>query len=600
MQSPRWLFRPLVAAALLAAFVSPAAAQVDARMLRYPAVSTTRIAFVYAGDIWTIPRDGGTAVRLTSSPGEESFPRFSPDGSKIAYSASYDGNTDVYVVAATGGEPARLTHHPMADRVVGWHPDGQRVLFASSRESGRQRYSQFFLVGLGGGLPEKLPVPYGEFGEIAADGRRLVYMPMSTDFRTWKRYRGGWSPDLWLFDLESMASRRLTDDPANDAQPMWHGETIYLLSDRGANQRQNIWTIDVASGAARQVTTLTDFDITFPSIGPDAIVYQAGGRLYLLDLPSSKAREVPVKVVTDETTLRPRTEKAEALIMGASVSPTGKRAVFSARGDLATVPAEYGAVMNVTRTPGAAERYAAWSPDGKTLAYWSDASGEYELTQRPADGSGVERKVTALGAGFRYPPCWSPDSARVAFIDQAMRIRIVEIASGKVTDVDTSPDFINHGGLESFHFAWSPDSRWLTYARPAETGNNAIFLFDTKAGRLHAATTGYVNDTQPVFDPEGKFLFYASDRVFDPVYSSFDNSWTYANPTQIVAVTLRKDVPSPLRTRNDAENAATDTTPDTPAPAAATDQKPGAAPPAPDPFTEPQRRFVRQTTAAHR
>ncbi len=373
-------------------------------MFRQPTVSQTQIAFVYAGDIWIVARKGGTATRLSSPQGEESFPRFSPDGTKLAYSAAYDGNTDVYVVNANGGEPVRLTYHPMADRVIGWHPDGKRVLFASSRESGRQRFSQFYLVGLDGGLPEKLPVPYGEFGAIAENGTDFVYMPMSQDFRTWKRYRGGWAPDLWLFNLKTFASRNLTNDPANDAQPMWHGNTIYFVSDRGASQRNNIWALDVASGKARQVTQFADFDLTFPSAGADAIVFQAGGRLYLLDCGSEKASEVPIRVVTDETTLRPRTAKAEALISDASISPTGKRAAFGARGDIITVPAENGAVVNITRTSGVAERYPRWSPDGKTVAYWSDKSGEYELTLRPADGSGSEQKVTSLGAGFRYTP----------------------------------------------------------------------------------------------------------------------------------------------------------------------------------------------------
>jgi tricorn protease len=559
----RQLVVPLLLIALF--FVRQTAyGEVDARMFRYPAVSQTQIAFVYAGDIWIVAKKGGTATRLSSPRGEESFPRFSPDGTKIAYSAAYDGNTDVYVVGVTGGEPVRLTYHPMPDRLIGWHPDGKRVLFASGRESGRQRYSQFYLVGLDGGLPEKLPVPYGEFGAFGPDGTELVYMPMSQDFRTWKRYRGGWAPDLWLFNLKTLASRNLTSDPANDAQPMWRGDTIYFLSDRGAAERNNIWALDVATGKPRQLTQFTDFDITFPSIGPDAIVFQAGGRLYLLDLTSEQATEVPIRVVTDETTLRPRTAKADALVTDASVSPTGKRAAFSARGDILTVPAEHGAVVNLTRTSGLAERYPRWSPDGKTVAYWSDKSGEYELTLRPADGSGAEQKVTSLGPGFRYAPCWSPDSKKIAFIDQAARIRILDVAADRLTEIDRSPDWIAHGGLEAFRFRWSPDSRRLTYARPAATSNNAIFIYDTKSGQLHQATSGYLNDTLPVFDPEGKYLFYASDRAFEPIYSSFDNSWTYANSTQLVAVTLRKDVKSPLEARNDAESPAAETKPEKP------------------------------------
>jgi len=551
--------RVAVLCALATLCATSAFAQIDARMLRQPSVSKDQIAFVYAGDIWLVPKKGGAAVRLTSSPGEESFPRFSPDGTKVAYSASYDGNVDVYIAPALGGEPKRLTYHPMADRVIGWTPDGTRVLFASGRESGRQRYNQFYTVSLDGGLPEKLPVPYGEFGTYSPDARQFVYMPMSQDFRNWKRYRGGWAPDLMLFDLKSFATKNLTNNPANDAQPMWHDNTIYFLSDRGANERNNLWAYDLTKNAVRQVTQFNDFDITFPSIGPDSIVFQAGGRLYLLDLASEKSSEVLVHVVTDQTTLRPRTAKVESLIQWASVSPTGKRAVFEARGDIFTVPAENGAVVNVTRSSGVSERYPRWSPDGKTVAYWSDRSGEYELTLRPADGSGPEKSVTALGPGFRYPPEWSPDSKKLAFIDQAMRIRIYDTATNRATEIDQSPDWISHPGLESFRMLWSPDSRWLTYARPTKAGNSAIFLYDTRAAKLHQATSGYLNDTQPTFEPEGKYLIYASDREFDPVYGSFDNTWTYPNPTRLVAVPLRRDVKSPLAARNDDENSALDT-----------------------------------------
>jgi tricorn protease len=552
------MLRRLICAALVAT-AAPASAQIDARMFRQPAVSADKIAFVYAGDIWLVPKSGGAATRLSSPLGEESFPRFSPDGTKLAYSADYDGNIDVYVVPTAGGEPVRLTHHPMPDRVVGWHPDGKRVLFASGRESGRQRYSQFYLVSVDGGLPERLPVPYGEFGAFSPDGARFVYMPMAQDFRNWKRYRGGWAPDLWLFDLKTFAARNITNNPANDAQPMWYRNTIYFISDRGAEQRNNIWAEDLGSGAVRQVTQFNDFDITFPSIGPDAIVFQKGGRIYLLSLPGEKVTELSIRVVTDASTLRAQTKKAEKEIVAASVSPTGRRVAFEARGDIVTLPAEHGAAINVTRTSGVADRFPRWSPDGKTIAYWSDRSGEYELTFRSAEGTGAERKVTSLGPGFRYAPYWAPDSKKLAFIDQAMRIRVYDDATGRLTEIDKSPDWLAEDSLEGFHFQWSADSRWVAYCRPGGTSNYAIFLFDTKSGNLTQATSGYLNDTTPTFDPEGKYLFYASDRAFDPVYGTFDNSWTYANPTRIVAVPLRRDVKSPLAARNDAENAAVDT-----------------------------------------
>ena len=363
--------RPALTAAVLISLAAPAAAQIDARMLRYPDVSATQIAFTYAGDVWVAPKTGGVAARLSSPRGEEVFARFSPDGRTLAYSANYDGNTDVYTVPVQGGDPVRLTWHPTTDRVLDWHPDGTRVLFASSRESGRQRYNQFYLVSAKGGPAEKLPVPYGEFAAYAPDGKRIAYLPQSQAFRTWKRYRGGWAPDVWIFDLTTQQATNVTSSDANDEHPMWHGDTLYFLSDRGTNQRANIWARN-AAGALRQVTQFTDFDVTFPAIGPNDIVFEAGGRLYLLDLATEKTSEVHVQVITDRQTLKPRSEPVAELIRFAGPSPTGKRAVFEARGDVFTVPAEHGPVMNLTRTSGSAERYPRWSPDGKTLAWWSD------------------------------------------------------------------------------------------------------------------------------------------------------------------------------------------------------------------------------------
>ena len=397
-------------ALLIVAAVPDAHGQVNARMFRQPDVSASHIAFVYAGDIWVVPKQGGVAVRLSSPRGEEQFPRFSPDGSKIAFSANYDGNLDVYVVPTQGGDPVRITHHPMPDRLVDWHPDGSRVLFVSSRESGRQRYSQFYLAAATGGLPTRLAVPYGEFGSFSPDGTRIAYLPQSQAFRTWKRYRGGWSPDIWVFDLTTFAASNLTKNDAVDEFPMWHGDTVYFLSDRGTGQKQNIWALNRGTGAVRQVTDLRDYDVTFPSLGPADIVFGAGGRLYLLALATGKVSEVQVQVVTDRSTLKARSVKVNDDIASVSVSPTGKRAAFEARGEIFSVPAEHGPVMSVSRSSGVAERYPRWSADGKTLAYWSDRSGEYELTLRPADGTGSERAVTSLGAGFRYAPQWSPDN----------------------------------------------------------------------------------------------------------------------------------------------------------------------------------------------
>jgi tricorn protease len=552
--------------AALAATPAIMTAQVSAHMFRYPDVSATQIAFVYAGDIWLVPKTGGAAQRLTTPPGEEAFPRFSPDGSMLAFSANYDGNTDVYTLPVAGGTPARITHHPMADRLVDWYPDGRSLLLATSMNSGRQRYSQFFRVNAIGGLPQPLPVPYGEFAALSPDAGQIVYMPMTNDFRTWKRYRGGWAPDLWLFDLSTMASQNLTQNDANDAQPMWYGRKLYFLSDRDVAQRNNLWVFDLDSRQAREVTHFTDYDITFPAIGPGDIVFQAGGKLYRLELPSEQLREVSVNVVTDNATLRQRIARVDELVLNHAVSPAGQRAILEARGDLFSLPARYGPVLNLTQSSGVAERFPAWSPDGRQLAYWSDRSGEYELYLRPASAPGAERKVTTLGAGFRYHLYWSPDSRKVAFVDQAMTIQIVDVESGQATRVDQGQYWFE-GNLESFRPSWSADSRWLAYGRDLPNQSSAIFLFDSRSGHSTQVTSGFYNDQQPAFDPDGKYLYFLSNRTLRPVYSDVDNTWVYPNTTNIVAVPLRPDVPSPVAPRNDQDSVKRDSTaaPATPA-----------------------------------
>jgi tricorn protease len=547
--------RVLFAVCALALTATPALAQVDARMFRYPDVSDTHITFVYAGDIWVVGKAGGTATRLSSPPGEELFPRYSPDGSQIAFSGNYDGNTDVYVVPSMGGEPQRITYHPSSDRLVDWSPDGRQLLVASGRESGVQRFNQLYLVSARGGLPEKLPVPYGEFGTLSPDGRQLAYTPKDRGFRNWKRYRGGMAPEIWLMDLRSRDARNISNSDANDAQPMWHGQTLYFLSDRGPAQRNNIWAMEIDSGQMRQVTRFSEFDVTFPGIGPSDIVFQAGGRLYLLELDTEEYGEIDVSVVTDLASRRQRTESVGNLIQSAHISPTGKRAVFQARGEIFTVPAEHGMVRKLTHTSGVAERYPAWSPDGKNIAFWSDKTGEYELVMRAADGSGEERTLTSMGPGYRYQPFWSPDSKKIAFIDNAQIIRVYDLDSGRMTEVDRGLTWL-HGALQGFEVSWSSDSRWIAHSRDLETGNGAIFLFDTKENQRHQVTSGYYSDFGPAFDPDGKYLYYFSNRTLRPIYSDMDQTWIYPNTTNVVAVALREDVASPLAPRNDEEKVA--------------------------------------------
>lgn len=526
--------------------------QVNARMLRYPDVSATHICFVYAGDIWVVAKKGGTALRLSSPRGEELFPRFSPNGSKIAFSGNYDGNTDIYLIPSMGGELQRLTHHGMTDRIIDWYPDGEAILYASSMASGRQRYSQFYRIAKEGGLPEKLPIPYGEFGAVSPDGKIVAYMPISRDFRTWKRYRGGMAPDIWLFDLTNKKAKNITNNPANDAQPMWHGRTLYFLSDRGPNQRYNIWAIDLESEDVRQVTQFKDFDIHFPAIGPSEIVFEAEGKLFLLDLETGNPTQVEINLVTDQITLKPHKVNVSRLIHNAWISPKGKRALFEARGEVFSVPAEHGVIRNLTASPGVAERYPAWSPDGKHIAYWSDRSGEYELTICSAKDGSKEQKLTSYGSGYRYQIYWSPDSHKIAYIDKNMTIYIYDTETKKMIKLDQGL-WKYEGSLRNFKPGWSPDSRWLAYSRGDANRNDNIYLYDTKINKRYKVTSSYYNDFQPVFDPEGKYLYFFSNRMFSPIYGDTDNSFLYANTTNIVAVSLKPEIPSLLAPRNDEE-----------------------------------------------
>lgn len=546
--------------------------QTNARLLRYPDISATQIAFVYGGDIWVVPKTGGVATRLSSPRGEEQFPRFSPDGSHIAFTANYDGNNDVYVIPATGGDPQRVTYHPSTDRVVDWYPDGKSLLFASNMTSEKDRFNKLFRTSVNGGTPQALPMPYGEFGAISDDQKWIAYTPSTMDFRTWKRYRGGWTSDIWLFNLEDKSAQKITDPNADDTQPMWFGSTLYYLSDRGENLRHNLWAYDTKTNQHRQVTNYSAFDIRFPSIGNGEIVFENGGRIYTLDLkaPSAEAKEVPIQVVTDRASLRPRTIKVGTNVQNATISPTGKRVVFESRGEIITVPAEFGMARNLTQRSASAERFPAWSPDGRSVAYWSDRTGEYELTIRNADGTDDERTVTKLGKGFRYRPSWSSDSKTIGFVDQAMKIHLTDVATGADKVIDKA-NFFYEGQLEGFRMRWSPDSRFVTYDRDLANQTNAVFVYDTRAGQLHQVTSGFYPATTPTFDPDGKYLYFFTSRNFAPTYSDFDNTWIYANSTVIAAVPLRNDVASPLSPRDDEETVRTTTPKDTTkvAPAAA-------------------------------
>lgn len=541
-----------VACLLLCSTVSVASfAQIDAGLFRYPDVSKTQIVFSYSNDLWVLPKEGGTAIKLSSPPGVESYPKFSPDGKSIAFTGNYDGNQDVYVMPVAGGVPQRLTEHGYPDRVVDWTNDGQRVLFASIRESGKYRFNQFYTVPAKGGADDKLPLAYAEFGSYSPDGKQMALNFRTQVGRNWKRYRGGWNSDIYIFNFTTQASENIsaTSDAA-DEFPMWHDNYIYFLSDRGDEERMNLWRYDLSKKSFEQLTKFTDYDIHYPSMGPDDIVFEQGGKLYLFNFASQKATAVNVNVVSDDAMMKPKTVSVEKLIEHVGISPDGNRALVEARGDIFSLPAKDGFVKDLTMSSGSAERYPSWSPDGKAIAYWSDASGEYELWIMMAGKENSAKKITSYGAGFRYWTYWSPDSKRIAFIDKAGKIKIYDLTNDQTYDVDKGLRY-SHGNLEGFTCSWSPDSKWLAYQRDLENWHTAIFIYDVQNKKTKQVTSGFYNCSSPAFDPDGKYLYMVVSESYQPYYSDFDNSFIYANSGQLAAVSLQKTTPSLLAPKND-------------------------------------------------
>jgi len=527
-------------------------AQISAKLMRDFDVSQSHITFVYGGDIWVVNKDGGTAYQVTSSPGEEERPKFSPDGEFIAYTASYNGNRDVYVMPVMGGVPDRITYQSHSDRLIDWHPDGDHLLFASRRHMGQRSSQKFYLVHKTGGFPEQLPLPYGELASYSPDGNQLAYITKITENYPFKRYKGGLASDIYLYDMDSNTVENLTENEFNDGQPAWAGDTLYFLSDQGPNFRLNVWKYDPGDGELSQITTFDKFDISFLSAGPEELVFEVGGSLYLMDLATEEVREVEVNVVSDLSLEIPKRLDVSDDISGMTAAPGGKRVIFEARGELFNAPVSDGFTENLTQSSGAFDRHAAWSPDGNHIAFWSDMDGEYEIYLQNVTNNGDPDKLTNRGKGYGYALYWSPDSKHITFIDETNTIYVVNVENGNITDAGNTNWNVGHGSRNSYPIAWSPDSRWITFTQGLENAQFAVMLFDTESGELHQATSGYYSDSNPVFSPDGKYLMYSTDREFSSVYSDMDNTWVYPNSTQLAAVSLTSDTPSLLDPKNDA------------------------------------------------
>jgi tricorn protease len=510
------------------------------RLLRFPDICADTITFVYAGDIYTVAAQGGNAARLTSHEGLELYPKFSPDCRWIAFSGEYDGTRQVYAIPAAGGAPRQLTFYndvgPLPPRggtdyrVLDWTPDGKQVLVRANRTPYDERSGRPYLVPLDGGLETPLAITESGGGMFSPDGKSLVYTPIDRDFRSWKRYRGGRAPDVWTYDLVHNASKRLTDDSASDAQPMWVGEQIYFASDR--NGKVNLFSIAPAGGAAKQITQFTDFDVLWPSAGKDAIVFENGGYIHRFDPRDGRSTQVSIQVQGDLPYRLPAYKKVAAQVESFDISPHGERAVFAARGEILTVPAKHGEIRNLSRTPTAREIAVSWSPDGKQIAYLSDATGEYELYVRNQDGKDQARRVTRDGDVWRFQPVWSSDSKKLLYADKKQRLRFVDIATGALTEID-------HGGDNDItEYAWSPDSEWVAYTRTNSGGLTQVWLYSAKSQQRVAATEATSSAFSPAFDPKGRYLYFLSNRDFNLTFSAYEQNYLYTQATRVYALTL--------------------------------------------------------------
>jgi len=528
----------------------------DTRLLTQPAVSADRIAFAYANDLWVANLDGSSVRRLTSHPGVEGNPRFSPDGKWIAFSGEYDANTDVYIVASEGGVPQRLTWHPGEDLPQGFTPDGASVVFTSPREVYTTRYLQLFTVPVGGGAVTKLPIPNASEATYAPDGAHIVYQPLSEAFAQWKHYRGGRASRLMVFDTKSYAVEQIPQPAsrANDTDPMWVGDRIYFLSDR--NGEFNLHSFDPRSKAITQLTRFTDFPIIGATAGAGRIIFEQAGYLHLFDPATARENRLKIGVAADLLETRPRFVKGSKYIRESSLSPTGARVALDFRGEIITVPAEKGDDRNLTRSAAAHDRFPAWSPDGKSIAWFSDESGEYQLFIQSQDGKAAPRKIALSGAGFYADPRWSPDSTKIAFTDNSRSLYVLDVASGAVAKISSQPLY-SPGTWDEANHAWSPDSKWLAYVRLTRTYMRQILLWSVDSSQSHALTDGFSDAANPVFDANGKYLYFLASTNAGPVqdWFSMSNADMLATSNIYLAV-LSKGVPSPLARESDEEKPA--------------------------------------------
>jgi tricorn protease len=526
------------------------------RLLRFPATNDRQIVFCYAGELYTVPKDGGTARRLTSGPGYSSFPRFSADGAQLAFTSQYDGNTEVYVMPGEGGVPKRLTttatlgRDDISDRmgpnniVMTWENTKPLVVFRSRRTTFDSFIGSLYTVGLDAELPKQLPLPRGGFASFSPDDSKMAFNRIFREFRTWKHYRGGMADDVWIYDFNTGTTQNLTNNEAQDICPMWGQDNrIYFLSDR--DSRMNLFSTDLTGKDTKQLTSFKDFDIKFPSIGKESIVFEQAGYIWRYDLENGKAVPVPIEIKEDFASGRSAFIDASKNMQSVSTAPDAQRVIAVARGDLFSVPMKEGTARNLTRTSNAHERDAVWSPDGKWIAYNSDATGENELYVRSQDGKGQPQQITSNADTYYYQAIWSPDSKKLLWSDRLQRLRYVDVASKAVTQVDQDKTGEING------YDWSPDSQWVAWSRPEENGGYKVYIFSTADKKTTAVTDDWYSANNPTFSDDGKYLMLTSSRDFKPIFGRTDFSNVYRDLERVYLVTLAKETEAPLGPRSD-------------------------------------------------
>jgi tricorn protease len=545
----------LLAAVGLFAPVPSASAQpdtADTRLLTMPAVSAKNVAFIYAEDLWVADLDGKNPRRLTSDVGLESNPVFSPDGQTIAFSAQYDGNTDVYTIPLAGGNPTRLTTHPAPDTVRGFTPDGKSVLFSSPRTVYSTRYSQLFTVPLTGGMPTQLPIPWGFEAAYSPDGDYIAYTPVRDVTQQWKHYRGGTHSRVWIYNVRTHDVVEIPQpkDRCNDLDPNWVGNTVYFRSDRAGEY--NVFCYDTDSRDVKQLTKFTDFPVIDINTDGKQLIFEQAGYLHLMTPPQSVTTRLKVGIAIDNPEARPRFAKGSKYVRGVSVSPSGSRVAAEFRGEIVTVPAEKGDARNLTNSPGVHERSPAWSPDGKTIAYFSDEGGEYQLVLAPQSGKGAAKKVKLAGSGFYFDPIWSRDSEKVLFRDNADTLYWLDVKTDKVTKIVEPKNGLGRGLNPS---SWSPDSKAVAYAMNTPAKISRVYAYSLERNTSVPVTDGMTEATEPVFDAGGKYLYFLGSN--DTGMSKHGFSQSAADSRQprwsLNLVVLRKDLPSPFLRESDEE-----------------------------------------------